>query len=151
MTNLICLVTRHLYGISAFVPQTSFCRETVIDIAKIMSAPFSGKPSIKFPLFFYAPGNANDCSARGVRGVFPIMTYVGKLLIKEVTFSVKIVHKRVRDWITPFLPHPVQCFDELGFFLFEAQDLIPLDVRFEGGYKVNNHGDLQDCTCVRMV
>lgn len=62
-----------------------------------------------------------------------------------------IVHKRVRDWITPFLPHPVQCFDELGFFLFEAQDLIPLDVRFEGGYKVNNHGDLQDCTCVRMV
>ena len=89
MTNLICLVTRHLYGISSFVPQTSFCRETVIDIAKIMSAPFSGKPSIKFPLFFYAPGNANDCSARGVRGVFPIMTYMGKLLIKEVTFSVK--------------------------------------------------------------
>ena len=43
MTNLICLVTRHLYGISSFVPQTSFCRETVNDIAKIMSAAFSGK------------------------------------------------------------------------------------------------------------
>ena len=57
MTKLIRLVTRYLHGISVFVPQTSFFRETVGDIAKCQLLS-----QAKFPLSF-APANANDYSA----------------------------------------------------------------------------------------
>ena len=67
MIKLVRLVTRHLHGISAFVPQTSFFRETVGDIAKCQLLS-QANSSIKFPLSF-APANANDYSACGVRGV----------------------------------------------------------------------------------
>lgn len=50
--NLNWLVTRPLYGISAFVPQTSFHRETVGGVTKIITAACQANLSIKFPLPF---------------------------------------------------------------------------------------------------
>ena len=65
------------------------------------------------------------------------MSYMGKLCLKWVPFVSKYYIKgkgvgaqgRVSLYETflstphPPLPCPMQCFDELGFFVFEAQDL----------------------------